>query len=136
MTSDKEPEYSPPSIPGDDQTYSDEDISFNTCLTSAGTRENSGGTDNTGRFYPYALVVHEVGHALGLSGYTIGDVARGKLGMDERPYVMSHPTIPDAAMNYDSRVRLAALGNADDHEPDCSPHPFDLMALHSLYQPE
>ena len=34
----------------------------------------------------------------------------------------AHPLITDTVMNY--------IG-----EPDCSPHPFDIMAIHALYQP-
>ena len=41
-------------------------------------------------------------------------------------YVMPHPTIPDAVMNYDRETKA--------NEPDCSPHPFDIMALYGLYQ--
>ena len=101
MTSDSEPEYSPPSIPGADQTYSDDDIAFNTCLTSAGSRENLGGTNNSGPFFPYQTIVHEAGHTLGMSGYAFGDITKSIIETDERSYVMSHPTIPDTAMNYD-----------------------------------
>ena len=40
-------------------------------------------------------------------------------------------------MNYDSRtpprIRLAEAGT-DFFEPDCSPHPFDILAMFSLYQ--
>ena len=58
----------------------------------------------------YDTVVHEFGHALGIGG------GKGK-NKDER----GHPQIYDAAMSY-HRV------------PDCSPHPFDVMAIYALYQ--
>ena len=31
-------------------------------------------------------------------------------------------------LNYDSRL------NPSREEPDCAPHPFDVMAIHALYQ--
>ena len=61
-------------------------------------------------------MVHESGHALGLSDFAI----RFDL------YPVSHPTVPDAVMSYDSKTRV--------DEPDCSPYPLDLMAIHTLYQ--
>ncbi len=42
--------------------------------------------------------------------------------------VVAHPTIPDAVVNYNSEVSQVTT------EPDCSPHPFDVMAIHALYQ--
>ena len=40
-------------------------------------------------------------------------------------------------MNYDRKVSMnigeAANGGLR-YEPDCSPHPFDLLALYGLYQ--
>ena len=40
---------------------------------------------------------------------------------------MSHPTISDSVMKYDDQARTET-------EPDCSPHPFDIMAMNALYQ--
>ncbi len=54
--------------------------------------------------YPYSSLVHESGHALGLD----------------------HPEIPDFIMNHNGIVGV--------NEPDCSPHPFDIMAIYALYQ--
>ena len=72
----------------------------------------------------YELVLHEVGHALGISGY----MTISLLSEDGR-YVMAHPTITDSLMNYDDK---AFMPHVD--EPDCSPHPFDIMAIYALYQ--
>ena len=59
----------------------------------------------------YSTLVHEAGHALGIAYGNSG------LGQDR-----NHPTIPDeAAMSYLTRH-------------DCSPHPFDIMAIYALYQ--
>ena len=59
----------------------------------------------------YSTLVHEAGHALGIAYGNSG------LGQDKH-----HPTIRDeAAMSYLTRH-------------DCSPHPFDIMAIYALYQ--
>ena len=44
------------------------------------------------------------------------------------------PTIPDAVMNYDNLEDIRHPVGSDFFEPDCSPHPFDVMAIFSLYQ--
>ena len=73
-------------------------------------------------------MAHEVGHALGLSNsaapldYLTLTGAAG--------YVISHPTIHDSVLNYDKYVR----GGIE--EADCSPHPFDILAIYALYQSE
>lgn len=59
------------------------------------------------------------------------------LGRDQsyQPWEVAHPTIPDAVMNYDHEVhKYHPHENASFSEPDCSPSPFDLMAIYSLYQ--
>ena len=80
-------------------------ISFNKC---------------TGNSAAYELVLHEAGHALGLSGFSIYELDKGN------DYRMAHPTIPDSVLNYDNKLSIT--------EPDCSPYPFDIMAIHALYQ--
>ena len=57
--------------------------------------------------------------ALGLS-----DVSVPEVFSPYGQYVMAHPTIRDAVMNNDK----------DGPEPDCSPHPMDIMAVQALYQ--
>ena len=57
-----------------------------------------------GWIYPYSVLVHEAGHAL------LG------LGHPDRDY------FTDSMMNYITS------------EPDCSPHPFDVLAIYALYQ--
>ena len=67
----------------------------------------------------------------GLAGYNIIDVGR------KRFYEMSHPTIPESVMNYDDKVsenQDPVTGDFIRAEPDCAAYPFDLMALHALYQ--
>ena len=55
----------------------------------------------------------------------------------------AHPTIPDSAMGYDKYTPpwAEALLNPNPEdprglykEPDCSPHPWDIMAVEALYQ--
>ena len=98
----------PRDVPGDDNMVSDDDISFNTC-------SGSGAPD----FTNYETMLHEAGHALGLSGFT------WRRFWSQTP---AHPTIPGSVMNYNSKVPKIH------NEPDCSPHPFDMMAIEALYQ--
>ena len=97
-------------IPGDDNVVDDSDIRLNACKPKPGET-------NSTEFRNYDLMVHESGHALGLSNFT-----RNLLALQ----TASHPTIPNAVMNYDSETEV--------YEPDCSPHPFDIMAIYALYQ--
>ena len=87
------------------------DTQFNDCL-----REG-----NDFDFRNYRTLVHEAGHTLGLSNFDF------KAPISDKP---AHPSIPDAVMNYDDKVALLMGGT----EPDCSPHPFDIMAIEALYQ--
>ena len=103
-------------------------VQFNTCF-SGGTADFGDATTEK-HYFPCATAVHEAGHAAGLSNVNypiLGDV----------PDEASHPSIPDAAMNYDSSAKSAFPGwgilNPGHEEPDCSPHPFDVMAIFVLY---
>ena len=73
----------------------------------------------------YRLILHEAGHALGISGFK-----RASLLSGYGQYAMAHPTIPASVMNYNGRIPIF---NVND-EPDCAPHPFDAMAIYALYQ--
>ena len=95
-------------IPGEDTFASYRDTRFNEC------HEGDADVD----FLLYDTMVHEAGHALGLSHYSLDFI------FDHD----AHPTIPDSVMNYDSNIRYFS------NEPDCSPHPFDIMAIEALYQ--
>ena len=81
-------------------------VKFNKCFMNAGVLDD----DST---YAYRTAMHEGGHALGTSGFDIFRVWG--------PYVSAHPGISDSVMNYED-------------EPDCSPHPFDILAIYALYQ--
>ena len=90
---------------------------FNTCIA---TNVDDGHA-------AYQLALHEAGHALGLSSFDYLNFATNLANVS---YHVAHPTIPDSVMNYDEEIRQ--LGEKD--EPDCSPHPFDVMAIYALYQ--
>ena len=62
-------------------------------------------------------MVHEAGHALGLSNYEGVDFVTGTVHDDTD----AHATVIDSVMNYLQ-------------EHDCSPNPLDIMAMHALYQ--
>ena len=88
-----------------------QDVSFNTCFEN----HNTIGHDND--FINYWLMVHEAGHALGLSQFSyLNPVSQG----------VAHPNQIDSVMNYDTETGVG--------EPDCSPHPLDIMAIYALYQ--
>ena len=93
------------SIPGD--------VRFNTCIPAGPTNptRRDAGFDN------YALLIHESGHALGISDY-----------WDNFPFLSStaHSLVPQSVMGYDETTGFP--------EPDCSPHPLDIMAIYALYQ--
>ena len=72
-------------------------------------------------------MAHEVGHALGLSNAAAPLDYWTSLS-DRQGYAISHPTISDSVLNYDKYVR----GGIE--EADCSPYPFDVMAIYALYQ--
>ena len=91
-------------IPGQDVVPSENDIRFNSCLP----KPNRSGPDEG--FSNYTLMVHEAGHALGLSNFSW----RNPIGSS-----VAHPSIPNSVMSYDSEVYQIT------DEPDCSPHPFE-----------
>ncbi len=64
----------------------------------------------------YENLVHEAGHALGI-----------RSGSDGMEQLKHHPTIPDTVMSYESDLMLP-------NDPDCTPHPFDIMAIFAIYQ--
>lgn len=99
---------------------------FNTCMINHTPYLN----DNWGTtHFAYATAVHEAGHALGLSNINADPVFY-------QPYHAAHPTIPDTVLNYDGEAgeRFPGLRGRSHREPDCSPHPFDVMAIYALYQ--
>ena len=105
---------------------STEIVRFNSCLDNGNPDILDSGSNRP--FHPYALAVHEAGHALGLSGFN-----RGLLF--NQGYAISHPTIPESVLNYDRNSEGRPHWVPSDYrEPDCSPHPFDVMAVYALYQ--
>lgn len=99
------------------------EVTFNTCLTPAEESEKKD-------FSNFELILHEAGHMLGLSGVSFFEIVRYREG-----YTMAHPTIADVVLNYDEEIpqNLTGDGKVRD-EPDCEPHPFDILAVWALYQ--
>ena len=88
-----------------------DDVRFNTCFKPGSAKRS----DND--FRNYWLMVHEAGHALGLSEFShLGPIS----------WKVAHPMVLDSAMNYDRETKVP--------EPDCSPHPLDIMAIFALYR--
>ena len=79
--------------------------------------------------WAYELLLHEIAHGLGLSGFEYADLIKGIVGRDN-VYHAAHPAVPDAVMNYDNKVPE----NDDRQEPDCTSHPMGVMAVFALYQ--
>ena len=71
----------------------------------------------------FQAIIHEVGHVIGVSGATDGN-----------SYQRGHPSVADSLVNYDGRVLPREDPNVPENEPDCSPHPLDVMAVFALYQ--
>ena len=68
-------------------------------------------------YYPYALMVHEAGHALGLSQFSFTNPIGQRI---------AHPSVTGSVVNYDDKTGY--------EEYDCAPHPLDVMAIRALYQ--
>ena len=80
------------------------DVNFNSCLVP--------------RFGSYQTLVHEMGHALGIRAKPNEPI----INQDDH-----HPTIAGSVMSYETRRMLP-------NDPDCSPHPLDIMAIYAIYQ--
>ena len=99
--------------------------SFNRC----GNDSDDHNKDNSA----YVDLVHEIAHFLGIGG------GSGSGGW----HLPSHPQVPDSAVNYDwlakpmsADIRPMQETDFDGNfvEPDCGPHPLDIMAIYALYQ--
>ena len=99
-------------IPGDDTATGNDDVTFNVCQHASGQSED---------FRNYRTLLHEAGHALGLSDF-----------FHIRPFssVVAHSRITDSVMNYNTDVGFSNYWG----EPDCSPYPMDIMAIRTLYE--
>ena len=78
--------------------------------------------NNADYYRLYETMLHEIGHALGLSN--AGDPLDYLSYSDYEQYIISHPNraIGDSVMDYDLT------------DSDCSPNPLDIMAIYALYQ--
>ena len=127
-------------------------VVFNTCLHQSTPSTMSHINVITDNKRAYVIALHEAGHALGTSGNNYFDLiddalisaynffdnlipsnsffSLGEIKYDhtENEYHSAHPFVPDSVMNYDSRIDSIV------DEPDCSPHPLDVLAITALYQ--
>lgn len=110
-------------------------VRFNTCfddgvvsMTQGPKRNDNGSSDF---MFAYAIAVHEAGHALGLSKF---DYSNFVALLGDQSHNVAHPTIPETVMNYDREMPDWVPDQYRPAEPDCSPHPFDVMAIYALYQ--
>ena len=103
-------------FPGTDQTWNQSDVQFNYCTDSDFV---PGNPQNPGPGNAHAVLIHEIGHALGLHG-----------GQDQDPnndQTRHHPN---------SRIFHSVMSHGVTTGQDCSPHPLDIMALYAIYQTE
>ena len=135
-------------LQGVDVTFNLEYFDRKSIDTPVSTPFNSCPSD--GKDYDaYELAVHEAGHALGLSDIDYGtylswsNAIANLFGRElpDQPYEAAHPTIPDSVLNYDDELGYGkpwATWSSDSSlefsEPDCGPHPFDVLAIYALYQ--
>ena len=77
----------------------------------------------------YEVLIHEGGHVLGIRDGSIDDTVWTDA-------VIHHPTIGGSVMSYeDINVKKVGAGlRSLPFDPDCSPHPFDIMTIYALYQ--
>ena len=92
---------------------------LNTCFP----KQTSSGTVYD--YFLYELALHEAGYAFGLSNAVSPPGVYISLIPSEARRI-SHPEIKQTVMNYSEQESVI--------EPDCSLYPFDVMAIHALYQ--
>ena len=103
--------------PGGGVTVDRDDVRFNTC--------------DAPDIGVYQTLVHEAGHVLGIRD------GRVTTGWDEK-ILSGHPSIYESVMSYEDPYVLKP-GDDDSvlpNDPDCSPHPLDVLAVYALYQQE
>ena len=128
-------------------------VAFNHCIASGGSPASPSEEAENYSYEIYSVVVHETGHALGLSGFARGRTFVMILSeiaqeidrrlpwinlpnlefqyVEDGVYGASHPRTPFSVMNYDQATPSAGISTA---EPDCAPHPLDILAIYALYQ--
>ena len=99
------------------RTNTPTDTTFNSC--------NGHGYDKD-EYLAYTTALHEAGHAFGLSQFGLIEYLLAPFS--DVNYHISHPGTTDAVVNEDPITLV--------FEPDCSPHPLDILAIYALYQTE
>lgn len=98
-------------------TVDRDDVRFNSC--------------DAERLGAYEVVLHEGGHALGIRN------ARS-LAQGWEKNLVHHPSIYESVMSYESpyEPKPGETSSVLPDDPDCSPHPLDVLAIYALYQQE
>ena len=98
-------------------TVDRDDVRFNSC--------------DAERLGAYEVVLHEGGHALGIRN------ARN-LAQGWEKNLVHHPSIYESVMSYESpyEPKPGETSSVLPDDPDCSPHPLDVLAIYALYQQE
>ena len=95
----------PPPLPGGDEHPERGDAPFERCPV----------TDTNLHYLAYHVLLHEAGHALGIRRENSG----------QTDFEDSHPFergLPESVMTYADEGKI------------CSPLPFDVLAMHAMYQ--
>ena len=137
-------------------------VRFNTCIDDMGKPDPDDHSSKSHPFYSYALAIHESGHALGLSDWSLSwTLAAAAATLVERlfslaAFALQIPSGPADLINsalegatdyteneiywashpatFDSLMNYDSRVDDIYREPDCSPYPLDVMAIYSLYQ--
>ena len=108
----------PVNVPGGDEIVDESDVRFNTC---------PGWRIGDDRYKAYATMVHEAGHALGIRD--------GGWDKNWAESTIHHPTTAESVVNYElTNLKAAGSQFTLPPEPNCSPHPLDIMAIYAIYQ--
>lgn len=108
----------PAHFPGTDITWSEDDVNFNYCTDSQ--FDDSDAPDQ--QAHTYSLLIHEIGHALGLHGAS-------------EPHIRPDPDGPMNDHHHpNSNQYHTAMRYDDVQQYGCSPHPIDIMAIYAIYQ--
>ena len=118
----EEPQW-PPNAPGNHQGDDPrrEDTQFNKC-TSRGATEPV--------FNPYEGILHEAGHALGLWAREFTSHIPLLQSITMTTEETGHPGIQLSVLNEDEQISTGY------DEPDCFPHPMEILAIYASHQKE